>query len=238
MDLYVGTSGYSYPEWVGPFYPKELKKGDWLAFYAERLSAVEINNSFYRVPQTSVVEKWAESVPKDFRFVLKVTRRVTHFSRLKETAEEPMQWMWTAAQSLGARRGPLLFQLPPNFKADVERLRAFLGGLDDDARPAFEFRNSSWNTDEITSILGEHGACLVVADTGDSDPPPIVATAPFGYLRLRRPSYTAEELDAWVAAIRETGWKEVHVFFKHEDAGAGPAFAADFRARFEAAEGS
>ena len=232
--LRVGTSGYSYPEWVGPFYPEDLPKDRWLSYYAGRLGAVEINNSFYRVPRSAVVEGWAAAVPEDFRIVLKVTRRVTHFTRLKETADEPMHWMARAARKLGDRRGPLLFQLPPNFKADPERLRAFLERLDDDLCPAFEFRHASWQDEEIQEILSRAGAALCLADEEGEPPPELPRTVDFGYLRLRRPAYSEAELDAWCDRIRAAGWAEAYVFFKHEDEGAGPRLAEAFRERFEA----
>ncbi|MEM7308251.1 MAG: DUF72 domain-containing protein [Planctomycetota bacterium] len=235
MKLYVGTSGYAYKEWVGPFYPEDVSKNDWLSYYAGRLSGVEINNSFYRVPRTEVVEKWAASVPADFRFVLKVTRRVTHFSRLKETADEPMQWMCKAAEALGERRGPLLFQLPPNLRADVDRLRDFLGRLPAGMRPAFEFRHASWLSPEVAEVLGAAGATLCLAETDDEPAPELTTSADFGYLRLRKQGYEDDEIAAWVDRARAMDWREVYVFFKHEDAGVGPALAARFRERFEAA---
>jgi len=233
VRLYVGTSGFSYPEWVGPFYPPDLASDGWLAFYSERLSAVEINNSFYRIPRTSVVAGWAATVPPEFRIVLKVTRRVTHFARLKEDADESMGFMWHAAEALGERRGPLLFQLPPNLKAEPERLTAFLGRLPPGARPAFEFRHASWATEEVAELLRAHQAALCLADVEGLPDGPLPVTARFGYLRMRRPAYTPEELDAAARRVRDTGWEEAYVFFKHEDAGAGPALAADFRERFE-----
>jgi len=232
--LYVGTSGFSYDAWVGPFYPAGLPADARLAYYAERLSAVEINNSFYRVPRTEVVEGWAASVPPEFRIVLKVTRRVSHFARLSESAEEPMQWMLRAAEALGERRGPLLCQLPPNLRADPPRLATFLGRLPAGAEVAFEFRHASWRSDEVADILRAHGAALCLSDEHEPLPAELPRTAPFGYLRLRRPEYAPLELDRAVEAVRAAGWERAFVFFKHEDAGVGPRLAADFRERFGA----
>ena len=237
MRVRVGTSGFSYPEWVGRFYPAELPQDDWLSFYAARLGAVEINNSFYRVPRSHVVEGWRDAVPADFRIILKVTRRVTHFSRLAASAADPMAWMWRAAEVLGERGGPLLFQLPPNLRADVERLRAFLGGLAElapTARAAFEFRNPSWTEPDVARVLRDHGAALVLTDDLLDEAAPLPVTAPFGYLRLRREAYSREDLDRWAERLRATGWDEAYVFFKHEDDGTGPALAADFAGRFAA----
>jgi uncharacterized protein YecE (DUF72 family) len=234
VQLYVGTSGFSYDGWVGPFYPADLPAGDRLAYYATRLSAVEINNSFYRIPTTEVVEGWAESVPPAFRIVLKVSRRVTHFGRLGETAEEPMQWMLRAAEALGERRGPLLCQLPPNLRADPARLAAFLGRLPPGAEVAFEFRHASWQTPEVADVLRAHGAALCLSDEHEPLPAELPRTAPFGYLRLRRAEYAPADLDRAAAAVRAAAWERAFVFFKHEDAGVGPALAADFRTRFPA----
>jgi uncharacterized protein YecE (DUF72 family) len=243
MRVRVGTSGFSYPEWVGTFYPEDLPQDGWLPHYASRLGAVEINNSFYRVPRSAVVEGWRDAVGADFRIVLKVTRRVTHFARLKPEADEAMHWMWRATAKLAERRGPMLFQLPPNMKADLERLDTFLGRLPDEATAAFEFRHPSWEEAGVADVLARHGAALCVADGVDDGPPadedgapppdaPLPRTAAFGYLRLRRPDYDDAALDAWAARVRAAGWDEVYAFFKHEEAGAGPALAARFAARF------
>jgi len=235
MRLYTGTSGFSYPAWVGSFYPEDLPEDRWLHHYAGKLRAVEINNSFYRVPRSSVIESWRDAVDDDFRIVLKASRRVTHFARLKETADEAMHWVWRAAQKLDSKRGPLLFQLPPNMMADVERLDAFLGRQPDELRAAFEFRHPSWlepgAADEVRAVLTARGAALCIADDGKSDVEPNLApTAPFAYLRLRRPEYDDVVLEGWAAALAQAELDEAFVFFKHEDAGAGPALAARFAA--------
>ncbi len=233
MKLLVGTSGFAYKEWKGSFYPEELPAGEMLGYYSRRLPAVEINNTFYRLPRESVLARWAEETADGFTFVLKASRRITHFQRLKET-DDLLRYLLETAAALGPKLGALLFQLPPNFKADVERLEAFLERLPPRYRAAFEFRHPSWHDEEVYAALRSHGqAALCIADTGSESDPPLTATAPWGYLRLRREEYGDAELAAWAARVREQPWEEVYVFFKHEDAGAGPRLAARFRELFE-----
>lgn len=231
MRLYAGTSGYSYKEWKGAFYPEDLAADGMLAFYAGKLPAVEINNTFYRTPKKSVVEAWGERVPEDFRFVLKASRRITHFKRLKD-AQEEVGFMLEQFAVLGERLGAVLFQLPPQAKKDLDRLTTFLEHLPQGTRAAFEFRNRSWFDDEVRDCLSERGCALVCADTDEAPDPPVTRTADWGYLRLRRTSYGPGELDAWAERIREQGWTDAFVFFKHEDAGTGPRLAADLLERF------
>ncbi len=233
MRFLVGTSGYSYKEWCGSFYPEDMKPPRMLSFYAERLKTVEINNTFYRMPKRQVLESWAEQVPDDFRFVLKVTRRITHFKRLKPEAAEELSYVLETSAALGERRGPMLFQLPPYLKKDADRLRAFLELLPAGLQAAFEFRDPSWFDDEIFAALREHGVALVIADTGTDKDPPFVATAPFGYFRLRRESYSDSELEEWARRARDREWSEVFAFFKHEDEGAGPRLAKRFESLLE-----
>ncbi len=230
MDLYVGTSGYSYDEWKGSFYPEDLSAKHMLSYYGERLSAVEINNTFYRLPKASVLESWASQVPESFRFSIKASRRITHFARLKPEAREPTEYMMTTVASLGARLGVVLFQLPPNLKSDVDRLAAFLDTLPAGAPCAFEFRHETWTDPAVHEALRERGMALVCADTEESTgDEPIVSTASWGYLRLRRPDYRDDDLARWVERVAATGWDRAFVFFKHEDEGAGPKLAARFR---------
>ncbi len=228
MKLWTGTSGFSYKEWKGNFYPEDLPAARMLEYYAQRLDAVEINNTFYRLPRTEMLAKWTTQVPEDFAFVLKASRRITHMKRLKD-ADEPLGYLAKAAvEGLGDRLGPVLFQLPPYLKKDVERLKDFLAIVPTRVRAAFEFRHDSWFGDDVYAALSDGGAALVAADTGDGDAP-VVATAGFGYARLRRPGYGEAELAAWAEQLRDAGWAEAFVFFKHEDAGAGPALAKRFR---------
>jgi uncharacterized protein YecE (DUF72 family) len=223
MHLAVGTSGFSYDAWKGSFYPDGLPAKERLAYYALRLPAVEINNTFYRMPRASVLEGWAAAVPESFRFALKVSRKITHFKRLKATEEE-LAYLLETVKSLGEQLGVLLFQLPPNLKADLERLEAFLSGLPAEVPAAFEFRHPSWEEAGVADTLRAHGAALVCTDTDeDSEPPTPVSTASWGYLRLRRSEYTPEQLTAWAARLTATGWDRAFVFFKHEVV--GPALA-------------
>ncbi|MHC4959532.1 MAG: DUF72 domain-containing protein [Planctomycetota bacterium] len=231
MRTLTGTSGYSYKEWKGSFYPEDLAATKMLGYYAERLPTVEINNTFYRMPKASVVAGWGEQVPDGFSFVLKASMRITHKKRLAD-AQEELDYICSTARELGDKLGPLLFQLPPWLKKGVDRLKAFLATVPEDIRAAFEFRHASWFDDEVYDALREAGAALVVSDNEKLGRPPVVATAPFGYVRLRRPAYDAAALDEWAASLKAQPWESVHVFFKHEDDGAGPALAADFATRF------
>lgn len=226
MNLYVGTSGFSYKGWKGHFYPEKLADKEMLSYYGSQLPAVEINNTFYRMPKAEVFEGWAAKVPESFRFSIKASRRITHFKRLKDTGEI-LEYLLTGAGTLGDRLGVLLFQLPPSFRADLERLKGFVGTLPRDARCAFEFRHESWRDDAVHDVLRDHGAALVTADTDDEDAE-IVPTAPWGYLRLRKSDYTDEQAAAWAARVTEQDWDDVFVFFKHEDAGVGPMMAKKF----------
>ena len=223
--MLVGTSGYSYKEWKGAFYPKELKAGDMLRFYAERFPTVEINNSFYRMPAPELVAKWAAEVPATFRFVLKAPRRITHEKRLLGV-EDTTSRLLEVAGALGDKQGPFLFQLPPYSKKDAGRLRDFLALLPPGTRCAFEFRDPSWDDAEVEDALRARGAALCVADTDEDPAGPVVPTAPYGYLRLRRAQYDDAALRAWADRIRAQPWDEAFVFFKHEDEARGPDFAA------------
>jgi uncharacterized protein YecE (DUF72 family) len=226
MRLRAGSSGFSYKAWKGPFYPEKLPNNNMLAYYAERLSTVEINSSFYRMPKREVLEGWAEKVPDDFMFVLKASRRITHNSRLKESSYDSVEYLWNVATALGPHLGPILFQLPPNMKKDVERLNAFMGILPEGLRAAFEFRNDSWFDEEVYAAIRDAGHALCLAEFDESDTPALVSTTDWGYLRLRRQDYTDEALRAWLSAIEAQPWKEAFVFFKHEDEGAAPRLAA------------
>lgn len=229
----MGTSGYSYKEWRGSFYPEDLKPAEMLGYYAARLGAVEINNTFYRMPSAKVLAGWADQVPEGFLFALKASRRITHFKRLKEAGED-LAYLAETAMSLGDHLGPILFQLPPNLRADASRLEAFLASLPTTHRAVFEFRHPSWFEDEVLTLLRRYGVALVIADTEGEDDAPLEPTADRGYLRLRRPDYVDADLADWVRRIRQQPWEEVLVFFKHEDEGAGPRLAARFRELWDA----
>jgi uncharacterized protein YecE (DUF72 family) len=227
MKLYVGTSGYSYKEWKGSFYPEDLPAKGMLRYYAERFKTVEINNTFYRMPTESLLEGWAAEAPAEFRFVLKAPQRITHIQRLKDVAD-PVARLIEVAAVLGERLGPLLFQLPPNLKKDVERLREFLKVLPARAPAALEFRHSSWFDEEVFGLMRERRIALCIAEAEGDLETPFVSTGEFGYIRLRRPEYGDAELKAWVERVKGAGWREAFVFFKHEDEGTGPRFAKRF----------
>ena len=261
MKLFHGTSGFSYKEWKGPFYPDDLPASRMLDYYSSRLPAVEINNTFYRLPRAEMLAKWRETVPDGFRFVLKASQRITHKHRL-EGAQDAVRYLVETSQHLGSRRGPFLIQLPPYLRKDVERLAQFLDEWPKEARAAFEFRHLSWFDQDVLDVLRDGGAALCLADPakggedggarsdqagdgegeggeGASEPrvPELVATASWGYLRLRREGYDEAALHAWARRVREQGWDEVYVFFKHEDAGAGPRLAARFAEAFHLLSG-
>lgn len=232
MRCHAGTSGFSYDAWKGPFYPEGLKAKDMLAFYASRLETVEINNTFYRLPRASVLEGWAAQVPETFRFVIKASQRITHQARLQGT-KETVDYLWQACSALGARLGPILFQLPPNLRADVERLKRFTSELPAGLRAVFEFRHPSWEAAEVHEVLRQAQAALCLSEREDNDADPaLVPTADFGYLRLRKPSYSEADLASWVERVRSQPWQEVFVFFKHEDEGIAPRLALRFRELF------
>ena len=227
INLYVGTSGYSYKEWKGSFYPEKIPAKEMLHYYSERLSTVEINATFYRMPQPSMIENWQEQVPGTFRFSLKAPQRITHFKRLKETEEETKYFLETSSV-LGDQLGVVLFQLPPNMKKDLPRLEAFLQLLPPATRAAFEFRHPTWFDDDVLELLRSQNRALVVSDTDDMPTTHIDKTADWGYLRLRRVNYSEENLADWVKRLRDQNWNETFLFFKHEDAGTGPRLAAQF----------
>jgi uncharacterized protein YecE (DUF72 family) len=227
MKLHVGTSGYSYKEWKGNFYPEDLPAKEMLSYYSRRLPAVEINNTFYRLPQASMIENWKAQVPARFRFSIKATQRITHIKRLNNVADETKYLLETAAL-LEERLGVVLFQLPPNMKKDSERLKRFLDLLPLDVRTAFEFRHETWFDDEVFGLLRERDCALVVSDTDEKPLTGITGTAKWGYLRLRRTSYEETDLIEWLKRVREQKWKDAFVFFKHEDEGVGPKLAAQF----------
>jgi len=226
MRVRAGTSGFSYKEWKGNFYPEKMKEADMLPYYAERFDTVELNNTFYRLPNESTLQQWAARVPEGFRFSLKASRIITHIRRLKEVAE-PVAYLYRATESLGAARGPVLFGLPPNMKQDLDRLRAFLDLVPAGVPTAIEFRHESWHDDVVFDALRERGVALCIAQTADEETP-VVATAGWGYVRLRREAYDTAELKQWRERIAAQKWDEAFVYFKHEDAGVGPRLAREF----------
>ena len=223
MPTRIGTSGFSYKEWKGSFYPEDLPAAEMLRFYAGKFSTVEINNTFYRMPSASVLTGWAEQVPDGFTFALKASQRITHRARLKD-AGDSVEFFFRIAATLGDRLGPVLFQLPPNLKKDLPRLVDFLALLPAGSRSAFEFRHPSWFDEEVYGALRNARAALCIAEDEDLATP-LVATTGWGYLRLRRQDYGPESLSEWRGRIAGQAWSEVFVYFKHEDEAHGPLFA-------------
>jgi uncharacterized protein YecE (DUF72 family) len=230
MHVHVGTSGFSYKEWKGSFYPADLKNDQMLRYYAERLDTVEINNTFYRMPNPDLLGNWAEQVGEAFRFVLKAPQRITHQKRLANI-DEDVTYFFATAQRLGMKLGPVLFQLPPYSKKDVPRLEGLLKLIPAGQRIAVEFRHESWLAPDVYERLHDAGAALCIADSDEEPLDSIHATCDWGYLRLRRVEYDDAAMQAWADRVLAQPWKDAFVFFKHEDEGTGPRFAAAFRER-------
>jgi uncharacterized protein YecE (DUF72 family) len=227
VRIFTGTSGFSYSAWKGSFYPHELPARRMLAFYAGRLGTVEANSTFYRMPKAETLAAWRAEVPAAFVFALKAPQRITHVKRLSG-ADDLVAAFHRAAAELGPALGPVLYQLPPSMKKDLPRLQAFLAAVPAGGRAAFEFRHASWLDDAVYDALRAHGAALCLADTEEATTP-AVATARFGYLRLRRPEYAEADLRRWAERILREPWEEAFVYFKHEDEARGPAFALALR---------
>jgi uncharacterized protein YecE (DUF72 family) len=231
MRTLVGTSGWSYKEWKGSFYPPKLPQDEMLGFYASRFPTVEVNNSFYRIPSETVLMGWADRVPPDFRFVLKASRRITHNSRLAGE-DSSLEYFLRAINPLGDRLGPTLFQLPPTFKKDPVRLRDFLARLPKRWKAAVEFRHASWFDDEVYDLLRSRDVALVAVDEDESEGKgaPLVPTASWGYFRLRRTAYDTNALEAWAGRIQRAEWTDAYIFLKHEDGSPrGPGAAGDLK---------
>jgi uncharacterized protein YecE (DUF72 family) len=230
MKILAGTSGYAFKEWKGNFYPADLKDDGFLGFYASRFPAVEINNTFYRQPKENVLQEWAAQVPETFTFALKASQRITHHARLKEESADTVDFLLRNTARLGDRLGPILFQLPPNLKKDVNRFRGFLGLLPSDRRYVFEFRHESWFDDEVYDAMRERDIAMCIAEQDDFKCP-VVCTATWGYLRLHKLDYQATELTAWASCVTSQQWKDAYVFFKHdetENGGSGPPAVSTF----------
>jgi uncharacterized protein YecE (DUF72 family) len=220
MRILPGTSGWSFKEWKGPFYPKDLPDDGMLAYYASRFPAVEVNNTFYRMPREKVLLDWAEQVPPGFRFAVKASQRITHRSRLVDAGSD-LEYFLRICSALGERRGPSLFQLPPNLKKDLPRLEAFLALLPRRWQATFEFRHPTWFDDAVYDALRRHDAALCIAEQDDFAVP-MVATAGWGYLRLHKTAYDPAAVREWAGRILAQPWQETYVFFKHEGEGSGP----------------
>jgi uncharacterized protein YecE (DUF72 family) len=224
MRLLAGASGYAFKEWKGTFYPEKIKPEDMLSYYADRLPTVEINNTFYRMPGVEMLKAWVAATPPAFRFAIKASRRITHIARIKpEAAADSVAFLYRNLAALGDKRGPVLFQLPPNLKKDLPRLETFLRLLPEDHRAAFEFRNETWFSEDVYAALKALGASLCLSEREDNAPPPLVETAAWGYVRLRLEAYSDEDLRAWARRLEDTAWHPVHVYFMHEPT--APAYA-------------
>jgi uncharacterized protein YecE (DUF72 family) len=226
VQTWVGTSGFSYPAWRGSFYPDKMAPAKMLAYYAERLATVEINNTFYRMPKAETLAAWASSTPADFRFAPKAPQQITHRQKLVGSADA-VGYLLRALASLGDKLGPILFQLPPFFRKDLPLLIDFLALLPEGTRAAFELRHASWLDDAVYQALRARDAALCIADA-EEFATPLVQTASWGYLRLRRQDYDQSALTNWAEKLTGTGWSTGFVYFKHEDAGLGPKLATEF----------
>jgi uncharacterized protein YecE (DUF72 family) len=236
MRVFTGTSGYSYKEWKGRFYPEKMKEAEMLTFYAGRFPTVEINNTFYRMPAADMLRKWDEQTPESFTFVLKAPQRITHHKRLGDV-DGDVGHFFDTAKALGPKLGPVLFQLPPYMKKDLDRLKAFLDLLPKGPPAAFEFRHESWLDADVREALRDRGAAMCLADTDEEPLTDLAVTADWGYLRLRRLAYTDVDLASWAERVRSQPWERAFVFFKHEDEARGPEFAAGFARRVSESAG-
>jgi uncharacterized protein YecE (DUF72 family) len=235
--LWAGASGYAFKEWKGSFYPEKIAPEAMLAWYAERLPTVEINNTFYQMPKVTVLEHWAEVTPATFRFAIKAPRRITHEARLAaDAAADSVAYLYKNLAALGAKRGPVLFQLPPFLKKDLARLNDFLQLLPEGHLAAFEFRHDSWFDDAVYAALKAAGASLCLSEREDNAPPPLVETTTWGYVRLRLENYTEADLAAWAERLAATRWSEVHAYFMHEPT--APALASALLAQAAARRAS
>jgi uncharacterized protein YecE (DUF72 family) len=224
---YVGTSGFAYKEWRPSFYPDKTPEREFLPFYAAHFGGVEIDYTFYRMPSATTLDGWKEKTPEGFKFTLKASQKITHFERLKVPSDS-LDYLLGVVPRLESRLGAMLYQLPPNFKVNPERLEPFLARLPREIPSAFEFRNDSWFTLEVYALLEKHGVGLVIND-GDEGCTPLERTAPLVYLRLRKSAYSDDERALWRERIQ--GWaKEGDVFawIKHEDNPDAPHIALQF----------
>jgi uncharacterized protein YecE (DUF72 family) len=224
VSYWVGTSGFNYPEWRGSFYPEKLPVAKMLAYYSERFQTVEINNTFYRMPNEKAVLGWSEGTPEGFKLTLKAPQAITHYARLRDCAQ-PLQRFLEVTATLGPKQGALLFQLPPYLKKDLALLDAFLSTLPQ-VRAAFEFRHPSWHDDAVYARLRAQNLALCVADSEKLSTPPEI-TASYAYFRLRDEGYTKQDIARWAKTIAEKtqACADVFVYFKHEESGTGPEFA-------------
>ena len=234
MRLLAGTSGYAFKEWKGSFYPSDCKDDAMLGLYAAQFGAVEINNTFYRLPKEHVLLDWAEQVPVPFTFAIKASQRITHYARLKPESLSAVEFLMKNTSALGSRLGPILFQLPPNLKKDFDRLRVFLDTLPLDRRFTIEFRHESWFGDDVFDALRARDIAMCVTEQPEFASP-VVSTASWGYVRLHKLDYDDASLAAWAKTIAGQQWADAYVFFKHDEGiGSGPPAVGNFTRAFGA----
>lgn len=223
--IWIGTSGFQYPEWKGAFYPETLATAKMLGYYSERFSTTEVNYTFRHLPSAKTLDRWGIETPANFRFSLKAPQRITHFAKLRD-CDQLLEYFSNTVAALAPKLGPILFQLPPQFRKDADVLAAFVERLPRDLRAAFEFRHASWFDDQTFDTLRSANVALCIADTADFKTP-LLQTATFGYLRLRNENYTEADVASWSESVRQlsAGWEDTFVYFKHEEKGVGPAFA-------------
>ena len=231
MASYVGTSGFAFKEWKGPFYPAKLPDKDMLGYYATQFPTVEINNTFYRMPREKNLLDWAAQVPEGFKFAIKASQRITHHAQLRD-AGELVGYLAQTVAVLGSKLGPTLFQLPPHLKRDIPRLEAFLDVVPKHWRVTIEFRNQTWfEDDQVYDILKARDVPLCISDQEDV-PTPFVATAGWGYIRLHKLDYDEASLAAWAARISGLGWTDAFIYFKHDHSpGSGPPVAMSLKSK-------
>lgn len=234
MQTWIGTSGFQYPEWKGTFYPEKMPASKMLGYYAERFATTEINYTFRRIPSTTTVARWVEETPARFAFSLKAPQRITHFGKLRDCGDT-LRYFFGIVSALSEKLGPVLFQLPPGFKKDVPLLQDFLREFPEGMRAAFEFRNAGWLVEETFAALAQAGVALCIAES-ETLSTPVVTTASYGYLRLRREDYTTSDVQRWAEIVRRAGakWSDAFIYFKHEESGKGPQLAQEMSAALAA----
>lgn len=222
MKILAGTSGYSFKEWKGVFYPADLKADGMLSFYATKFPTIEINNTFYRLPKEHVLQEWSSQVPEQFTFAIKASQRITHHTRLKVESQSLVEYLLKNTGTLGDKLGPILFQLPPNLKKDIPRLQNFLTYLPEDRRYTFEFRHESWFDEDTFTVLRDRDIAMCVSESADLSCP-LVCTASWGYLRLHKLDYGPDALTEWATRVTGQKWNDAYVYFKHDEGeGSGP----------------
>lgn len=231
MKLYTGTSGFSYKEWIGNFYPEKIKPLEMLPYYSGQLGTVEINNTFYRLPKKEVLDQWSAETPDNFLFSIKASRKITHRKQLLDV-DDATKYFVDTLKVLGKKLGAVLFQFPPYYKKDLESFSHFLKLLPNGIPAVFEFRDNAWYDADTAGLLKERKFIFCFSDMDEKEPPKIINTADWGYLRLRREKYSQKDLENWAKVIRDQNWEKALVFFKHEDGGIGPMLAKKFTGLF------